>query len=136
MPTAESGEPFPPGSCHFPQLGEEFFRQLTAEQLIAKLVKGYRKTEWQKMRGAMRHWTPGSMCAQPLRSLESTRFQEQHWAAVESQIRDHAMTTPPPSQTPSPAAQQFDRSARPTDSFHRVDNKPRWLGDPKNWFDR
>ena len=26
MPTAESGEPFPPGFCHFPQLGEEFFR--------------------------------------------------------------------------------------------------------------
>jgi phage terminase large subunit GpA-like protein len=49
-PTEESGEPYPPGYCHFPQYGEEYFKQITAEQLVTRVVKGYRRTEWQKIR--------------------------------------------------------------------------------------
>ena len=49
-PTDESGEAYPPGYCHFPQYGEEYFKQITAEQLVTKVVKGYRRTEWQKTR--------------------------------------------------------------------------------------
>lgn len=49
-PTEESRSPFPPGYCHFPKYGEEFFKQLTAEQLVTRVIKGYRKPEWQKTR--------------------------------------------------------------------------------------
>jgi phage terminase large subunit GpA-like protein len=49
-PTEESGEPFPAGYCHFPRYNEEFFKQLTAEQLVTRVVNGYPKPEWQKMR--------------------------------------------------------------------------------------
>jgi phage terminase large subunit GpA-like protein len=49
-PTEESGEPYPPGYCHFPKYSEEYFRQLTAEQLVTRIVKGYRRPEWQKTR--------------------------------------------------------------------------------------
>jgi phage terminase large subunit GpA-like protein len=49
-PTEESGEPFPPGYCHFPRYGEEYFKQLTAEQLVTRVVNGYPKPEWQKTR--------------------------------------------------------------------------------------
>ena len=49
-PTEESGETFPPGYCHFPRYAEEYFKQLTAEQLVTRVVKGYRKPEWQKTR--------------------------------------------------------------------------------------
>jgi phage terminase large subunit GpA-like protein len=49
-PTEESGEPYPPGYCHFPKYGEEYFKQITAEQLVTRIVKGYRRTEWQKTR--------------------------------------------------------------------------------------
>jgi len=51
-PTEESGEPYPPGYCHFPKYSEEYFKQITAEQLVTKIVKGYRRHEWQKMRDA------------------------------------------------------------------------------------
>src|SRR3546814_13011635 len=34
--TLESGEPHPPGYCHFPQYDEEFFRQHTAERQIGR----------------------------------------------------------------------------------------------------
>ena len=47
-PTEESGEPYPPGYCHFPKYSEEYFKQLTTEQLVTRIVKGYRRPECQK----------------------------------------------------------------------------------------
>ena len=35
---------------HFPEYNTEYFKQLTAEQLVTKIVKGYPKREWQKTR--------------------------------------------------------------------------------------
>lgn len=40
----------PIGWCHFPMYDEEFFRQLTAEQLTEKTVRGYRRFIWEKTR--------------------------------------------------------------------------------------
>lgn len=48
-PTDESDEPFPVGYCHFPEYGEEYFKQLTAERLVTKVnAKGFVKLEWRK----------------------------------------------------------------------------------------
>lgn len=52
-PTAESGEPFPHGYVHMPAhvAGEEFCKQITAEQLVTRAGKnGFRKLEWVKQR--------------------------------------------------------------------------------------
>jgi phage terminase large subunit GpA-like protein len=38
---SQNEEGFPPGYCHFPEYTPEYFKQLTAEQLITKVVKGY-----------------------------------------------------------------------------------------------
>lgn len=47
-PTKESGKPYPPGYCHFPEHGEDFFKQLTAEHLVKTVTrKGYVHLEWQ-----------------------------------------------------------------------------------------
>jgi phage terminase large subunit GpA-like protein len=46
----EDPETFPPGYCHFPEYGPEFFKQITAEQLVVKVVRGFRKYEWEKIR--------------------------------------------------------------------------------------
>jgi phage terminase large subunit GpA-like protein len=35
---------------HFPEYNAEYFKQLTAEQLVTKIVKGYPKRIWQKTR--------------------------------------------------------------------------------------
>ena len=53
-PTAEAldaGATFPPGACHFPQYGEEYFRQLTAERLVTRIVKGFPRGSWEKEPG-------------------------------------------------------------------------------------
>lgn len=38
----------PPCYCHFPQYDEHFFKSLTAEKLVTKIVRGYKRTEWVK----------------------------------------------------------------------------------------
>ena len=40
----------PHSYLHFPEYNTEYFKQLTAEQLVTKIVKGYPKREWQKTR--------------------------------------------------------------------------------------
>lgn len=40
---------YPPGYIHLPQYDEEFFKQLVAEQIMSRIVKGYRKFEWTKV---------------------------------------------------------------------------------------
>ncbi len=49
-PTEEGGLSHPPSYCHFPKYGEEYFKQITAEQLVTRVVKGYRRGEWQSDR--------------------------------------------------------------------------------------
>lgn len=44
------GEQFAPGYCHYPEYGEEFFKQLTSEQMVSRVSKGRRVYEWQKTR--------------------------------------------------------------------------------------
>jgi len=85
-PTVESGQPFPPAYCHFPQLPEEFFRQLTAEQLVPRVVKGYRKLEWVKTRErneALDTFVLGRAAAA---QFGMDRFVERHWRALEEQL--------------------------------------------------
>ncbi len=44
----EEGLPY--GWCHFPQHTEEYFKQLTAESLVSRIVRGYQKYQWEKTR--------------------------------------------------------------------------------------
>ncbi len=51
VPTDEQqqkGECYAPGSCHFPEYGEEYFKQLTAEKRVTRLHKGFPKASWEK----------------------------------------------------------------------------------------
>lgn len=52
QPTRESGDPYPPGYVHLSRhwCDEEGCKQLVAEQLVTKLVKGYQRRQWQKIR--------------------------------------------------------------------------------------
>lgn len=57
LPRPEEGQPFPPGWCHFPEYGEEYFKQLTAEHLVSKPnARGFTVHEWQVQPGRQNHW--------------------------------------------------------------------------------
>lgn len=49
-PPLKEGDRAPFGFCHFPRYDEEFFRQLTAEELVVRKVRGFSKPEWTKTR--------------------------------------------------------------------------------------
>lgn len=58
LPQPTTGEE-PPGYCHFPEHGEEYFKQLTAEHLVSVRNKrtGYSSHEWQMLPGRTEnHW--------------------------------------------------------------------------------
>lgn len=40
---------YPTGFFHFPEMNEDFFKQLTAEQLVPVVIKGYKRSRWQKV---------------------------------------------------------------------------------------
>ena len=76
----ESGLPHPPGYCHFPEHGEEYFRQLTAEHLVTVTKRtGFTSFEWQILPGRENHWLDCRIYARAAAALVGL---DRHAAAV------------------------------------------------------
>jgi len=45
-----AGKPYPFGYCHFPDYSAEYFKQMTSEQLVVRVVKGRKRYGWEKTR--------------------------------------------------------------------------------------
>lgn len=86
MQRPESGD-FPPGWQFFPvDIQDEFFRQLVAEQVRYRTVKGFRKAEWVKTRERNEALDThnGARAAAELCGI--SRWTESHWRALEQHI--------------------------------------------------
>jgi phage terminase large subunit GpA-like protein len=137
----ESGEGvYPSGYCHFPQYDEEYFKQLTAEQLVnVKTPQGFTVLVWELIPGRQNHHLDARVYARAAAALVGMdRFQEKDWTVLERAGRG-AMTkmsetatetgiTPkgnagPPS-TPSPAA-PAPRTIPRAGSW--IPRRPHWL---------
>lgn len=123
QPPEESGDPFPPGFCHFPKYGAEYFKQITAEQLVTRVVRGYRRPEWQKTRER----NEALDCRVYARAAAAVygvdRFTDHTWQTLAERLAELAEQGTLPL-TPAPPAQ----TERPI----------RWI-DPqltRNWFNR
>jgi len=92
-PTQEAlakGEKYPAGYCHFPQMSEEFFRQLTAEHLITRKTKGYRKTEWHKTRDRNEALDTRIYARAAASMFGMDRFGDLQWNSLEEQVADRS----------------------------------------------
>lgn len=74
-------EESPYGYCHFPEYDEEFFKQLTAEQLVKRYHKGYQKFSWEKTRDRnealdCRVYARGVACLAGLDRMSARQFKE------------------------------------------------------------
>ncbi len=79
-------EEFSHGFCHFPQFNEEFFKQLTAEQMVGKISKGYKKLVWEKTRARNETLDAGGVYARAAAAVVGIdRFREPHWQRMELQ---------------------------------------------------
>jgi phage terminase large subunit GpA-like protein len=102
----EKGIVFPPGYCHFPRYSEEYFKQITAEQLVTKLVKGYRRHEWQKMRDRNEALDCRVYARAAASRLGVDRFQPKHWDELEARLRAACGKKPPAAIDAAPQQQQ------------------------------
>lgn len=67
----KDGEPFPAGYCHFPQYGEDYFKQITAEHLVSHVDgRGFTRQEWQLLQGRENHLLDCRILARAAASLK------------------------------------------------------------------
>jgi phage terminase large subunit GpA-like protein len=89
-PTEEglvAGASFPPGACHFPQYGEEYFKQLTAERLVTRIVKGFPRCSWEKEPGRRNEALDCRVYARAAAAIYGIdRFEERHWRRMEEAL--------------------------------------------------
>ena len=126
-PTDEDERSYPPGYCHFPKYGAEYFKQLTAEQLVTRVVKGYRRAEWQKTRERNEALDVRVYARAAAAVCGMDRFTENDWQVLEEQVGELVKQAQQPRPAPPPAPQ---RSIR-----YQMDP---WIdrGRTGNWFDR
>jgi phage terminase large subunit GpA-like protein len=110
----QQGVSFPPGYCHFPRFSEEYFKQITAEQLVTKLVKGYRRLEWQKMRERNEALDCRVYARAAAARVGLDRYQEKHWRTMEERMgllhqQSPQLEKSPAQPTPAPSARPRSR---------------------------
>jgi phage terminase large subunit GpA-like protein len=102
----------PPGFCHFPQYDDEYFRQLTAEQLVVhKTRRGFVRLEWELIPGRQNHVLDARIYARAAAFLAGLdRLTDADWTVRERMLAppaasDRSDGTPPTSPEPgAPAA--------------------------------
>jgi len=96
LPTDESeDQEIPGGYCHFPEYGEEFFKQLTAEHLVPVVKKtGFTTLEWQIIPGRENHFLDCRVYARAAASL----------AGLDRSPPKGGRRPPPPPKASPPAA--------------------------------
>ena len=83
----EEGASYPPGACHFPQYGEEYFKQLTAERLVTRIVKGFPRGSWEKEPGRRNEALDCRVYARAAAAIYGLdRFEERHWRRMEEAL--------------------------------------------------
>jgi hypothetical protein len=121
-PTEESGAPYPPGYCHFPQYGEEYFKQITAEQLVTRVVKGYRRTEGRRQQIGTKRSTLGPTREPRAAVYGMDRFNDAIWKSLEDRVEEISKRVGQPP-VPAPPAGPPQRAIR--GRFFASDPPPR-----------
>jgi phage terminase large subunit GpA-like protein len=96
-PTEEeqkNGISYPPGYCHFPEYGEEYFKQLTSEQLVVRIVKGNRRYVWEKTRDRNEALDCRVLARAAAAVYGIDRFSQKHWDNLSSNAGAVVATQP------------------------------------------
>lgn len=109
------GEPFPPGTCHFPPMPLEWFRQLTAEQYVFRIHKGFRRGEWVKVRERNEALDTRNYARGAAERVGISRMSERDWDALERCINPAPRPErPPPAQIAQNHSPDFPSKTPPT----------------------
>jgi phage terminase large subunit GpA-like protein len=126
--SVDDGGACPPGWCHFPQYDDEFFKMLTAEELVKRTNRaGYAKLEWAKMRARNEALDCRVYALAAALALGLDRWPEARWAELENAPRELSLALPmgpAPTKPETPAAPPPRREAPPVPSVVRSS----WMG--------
>jgi len=120
-----AGERMPPGYCHFPQYGEDFFKQLTAEQLVPhRSRKGFVAHTWELIPGRENHHLDTRLYARDAACVVGLdRFQETDWQRLEKAL---GVNKPPPP--------DGERTAAPAPPASTPPARPGWIPRRDDWL--
>ncbi len=98
---ADGGDP-PPGFCHFPQYHEEYFRQLTSEQLVVhKTRRGFIRQEWEMIPGRQNHVLDARVYARAAAAMAGLdRLTDSDWTSRERLVQPVAAEPSAPAVSP------------------------------------
>jgi phage terminase large subunit GpA-like protein len=114
LPTDEeraAGAGTPPGYCHFPEYGEDYFKQITAEQLVeVKDKHGFTDRVWERIPGRENHYLDVRVYNRAAAWVVGLdRSKEKDWAERERILgikkapgEPPTSTSPPPAPAPPP----------------------------------
>lgn len=104
-----NGATEPNGYCHFPQHPEEYFKELTAEQLVVtKNRRGYITYAWEVIPGRQNHTLDVRVYARAAAQHAGLdRFKDRDWDLLEARVAQLAPKADEPAAPPTlPAAQK------------------------------
>ena len=99
-----AGVEYPRGYCHFPQYGDEYFKQLTAEQLVVRIIRGHKRYDWEKTRDRNEALDTRVYARAAAAAVGMDRYSEEQWddlseqvgAPIVSEIKDQSGNAPAP----------------------------------------
>jgi phage terminase large subunit GpA-like protein len=119
----------PPGYCHFPEYNEDYFRQLTAEQIVpVKNRRGFVSLEWSIISGRENHVLDCRCLARAAASVAGLdRFSEADWRTLEKSVGQEPVVV-----EASPVAEAKSESADRTPS--PPPRRGPWLRQRAGWL--
>lgn len=103
----------PPGYAHFPAYEAEYFKMLTAEQLMRQTNRaGYAVLQWQKMRPRNEALDCRVYALAAALALGADRWPESRWRELEHTPRELALAPATPAIPMTPPAQKTSQAAR------------------------
>lgn len=118
-----------PGLLHFPEYGEAYFRELTAEHLVtARTRAGFVRMEWELLPGRRNDTLDARVYARAAATVAGLdRFTESDWSRLERNVGIEPAPAAAPAQPPPPAP-----TAGPS---YRRQSGP-WLQPSRGWLRR
>lgn len=117
-PPVDPAAGYPPGYCHFPQYGAEYFKGLTAEVLVRRRLKGGRIVQdWEKIRERNEPLDARVYARAAAYILGADRLRGQDWEAMRK-LASRLPSSPEPTPPGAPTSSTERRPSR-WDRFRR-----------------
>jgi phage terminase large subunit GpA-like protein len=112
QPPLNPGDAVPRGFCHFPMHAEGWFQGLTAEELKRKIVRGFPRYYWEKVRARNEPLDCRVMARGALAALGADRWTDERWQKLRKAVMPEQQAAAAVGAQPA-VAEQNQREEKP-----------------------